>query len=188
MSAPKETKEKNQLPKLQNQLTESGSLSHLTQFRNRLDQGSRSSSRRGSGILVQKQVDLSKLDKEVQPILQTISILQKQHSDPTEPISNGVADTDDIDKLSVNNAIPLNVNSLHNNFNQTGQPKVKLKDSQINLIGNHKTNKIGNNNWLAKLPTASSFDNGAKKVSERLKDYSSVPLLSKVDKPNDSIV
>ncbi|CAG9568154.1 unnamed protein product [Danaus chrysippus] len=187
-SAPKETKEKNQLPKLQNQSTDSGSLSHLTQFRNRLDQGSRSSSRRGSGILVQKQVDLSKLDKEVQPILQTISILQKQHSDPTEPISNGVADTDDVDKLSVNNAIPLNVNSLHNNFNQTGQPKVKLKDNQINLIGNHKTNKIGNNNWLSKLPTASSFDNGAKKVSERLKDYSSVPLLSKVDKPNDSIV
>ncbi|XP_046971836.1 atrial natriuretic peptide receptor 1 isoform X1 [Vanessa cardui] len=183
---PNAPKEKAPLLKLQSQSVESGSLSHLTPFRQRMDPSSRSSSRRGSGTFIQKQVDISKLEKEAQPILQVIK-MQRQHSDPTEPVTNGVTETDD-DK-TVSNSVSLNINSLnHNNVNQTGQPKVKLKDCQLNPIGNHKPNKIGNNNWIPKLPTASSFDNGARKVNECLKDYSSVPLLSKAEKPNDSIV
>lgn len=171
--------------KTQTQSTESGSLSHLTPFRNRLDQSSRSSSRRGSGIFQQKIPDIAKLEKEAQPLLQTLSI-QRQQSDPTEPIINGITDNgEEIDKLSVSNSISLNVNSLnHSTSNPGGQPRVKLKEP----IPNHKSTKIGNNNWIAKLPTASSFDNGTKKGGERLKDYSSVPLLSKTDTPNDSIV
>ncbi|KAJ0172113.1 hypothetical protein K1T71_012086 [Dendrolimus kikuchii] len=178
---PNAPKEKHPLVKTQTLSTESGSISHLTPFRQRLDQGSRSSSRRGSGILNQR-IDVNKLEKEAQHLLQNLSI-QRQHSDPTEPITNGV---DDDDKLSVSNSISLNVNSLnHNSVNQCGQPKVKIKDMSLN--SNHK-NKVGNNNWIAKLSTASSFDNGTKKGSERLKDYSSVPLLSKAETRNDSIV
>ncbi|XP_050354958.1 atrial natriuretic peptide receptor 1 isoform X2 [Nymphalis io] len=183
---PNAPKEKAPLVKLQTQSVESGSLSHLTPFRQRMDQTSRSSSRRGSGTFIQKQIDISKLEKEAQPILQVIK-MQRQHSDPTEPVTNGVSETDE-DK-TISNSVSLNINSLnHNNVNQTGQPKVKLKDCQLNTNGNHKPNKIGNNNWIPKLPTASSFDNGARKVNECLKDYSSVPLLSKAEKPNDSIV
>lgn len=183
---PNAPKEKPLLIKTQTLSTESGSLSHLTPFRQRLDQSSRSSSRRGSGIFQQK-TDMSKLEKEAQPLLQNLSI-QRQHSDPTEPVTNGITDNvEDIDKQSVSNSISLNVNSLNHNSVHSSQPRVKLKDCQ-NSIGNHKTNKIGNNNWISKLPTASSFDNGTKKGSERLKDYSSVPLLSKADTPNDSIV
>ncbi|XP_039759867.1 atrial natriuretic peptide receptor 1 isoform X2 [Pararge aegeria] len=185
---PNAPKEKAPLAKLQNQSKNSGSLSHLTPFRQRLDNGSRSSSRRGSGVIFQKPTDVAILEKEAQPILQLIK-MQRQHSDPTEPVTNGVTDVEEFDKDSVSNTISLNVNSLnHNNVIQSGQPKVKLKDCQMNSIGNHKANKIGNNNWIPKLPTASSFDNGSRKVSECLKDYSSVPLLSKADKPNDSIV
>lgn len=185
---PNAPKDKPSLVKTQTLSTESGSLSHLTPFRQRLEQSSRSSSRRGSGIFIQK-TDTSKLEKEVQPLLQNLSI-QRQHSDPTEPVSNGVTDNgDDVDKQSVSNSISLNVNSLNHNSVQSSQPRVKLKDLQNqNSVGNHKTNKIGNNNWISKLPTASSFDNGTKKGAERLKDYSSVPLLSKADTPNDSIV
>lgn len=183
---PNAPKEKPSLVKTQTMSTESGSLSHLTPFRQRLDQSSRSSSRRGSGGIIQR-IDLNKLEKEAQPLLQNLSI-QRQHSDPTEPVTNGVTDnSDDLDRQSVSNSISLNVNSLNHNSVQCGQPRVKLKDCQ-NSIGNHKANKIGNNNWISKLPTASSFDNGTKKGSERLKDYSSVPLLSKADTPNDSIV
>ncbi|KOB69598.1 Guanylate cyclase [Operophtera brumata] len=170
----------------QTQSTESGSLSHLTPFRNRLDQSSKSSSRRGSGIFQQKIPDIAKLEKEAQPLLQNLSI-QRQQSDPTDPFTNGINDTnEELDKLSVTNSISLNVNSLNHNSVNQGQPRVKLKDQ--NSVVNHKSNKIGNNNWISKLPTASSFDNGTKKGSERLKDYSSVPLLSKTDTPNDSIV
>lgn len=172
------------LIKTQTQSTESGSLSHLTPFRNRLDQSSRSSSRRGSGIFQHKIPDIAKLEKEAQPLLQNLSI-QRQQSDPTEAVTNGITDNgEELDKLSLTNSISLNVNSLnHNSVNPGGQPRVKLKDQL-----NHKSNKIGNNNWISKLPTASSFDNGTKKGNERLKDYSSVPLLSKTDTPNDSIV
>lgn len=174
------------LIKTQTQSTESGSLSHLTPFRNRLDQSSRSSSRRGSGIFQHKIPDIAKLEKDAQPLLQNLSI-QRQQSDPTEPFTNGINDNEEeLDKLSVTNSISLNVNSLNHNSVNQGQPRVKLKDH--NLVVNHKSNKIGNNNWISKLPTASSFDNGTKKGSERLKDYSSVPLLSKTDTPNDSIV
>ncbi|XP_072933230.1 atrial natriuretic peptide receptor 1-like [Epargyreus clarus] len=180
---PNAPKEKPPLVKLQAQSAESGSLSHLTPFRQRLDHGSRSSSRRGSGSS-QKYIDISKLDKEAQPLLQVVK-MQRQHSDPTEPFTNGVTD-EELDKLSVSNSISLNVNSLNHNSVQT-QPKVKLKDCQVNSIGNHK-NKVGNNNWIPRLPTASSFDNGTKRGNECLKDYSSVPLLSKAEKPSDSIV
>lgn len=182
-SEPKETLP---LPKVQNlKTTESGSLSHLTSFRQRKDQGSRSSSRRGSGIFAQKVGEVDKIDKEEQPLLQDLK-LQRQHSDPSDPLSNGVSDqSEELDKLSVNNSIALNVKSLnHNSVNNSSQPKVKLKETFVN----HKSNKVGNNNWLPRLPTASSFDNGPRKGNECLKDYSSVPLLSKVDKPNDSIV
>ncbi|XP_075984818.1 atrial natriuretic peptide receptor 1-like [Anticarsia gemmatalis] len=182
---PNAPKEKPSLVKAQTLSTESGSLSHLTPFRQRLDQSSRSSSRRGSGVFSQK-TDLNKLQNEAQPLLQNLSI-QRQHSDPTEPVTNGVTDNGDEDRQSVSNSISLNVNSLNHNSVHSSQPRVKLKDCQ-NSIANHKTNKIGNNNWISKLPTASSFDNGTKKGSERLKDYSSVPLLSKADTPNDSIV
>lgn len=185
---PNAPKEKPPLLKLQAQSTDSGSLSHLTPFRQRLDQSSRSSSRRGSGVFLQKQTDVSKLEREVQPILQVVK-MQRQHSDPNERVTNGVVDAEELDKLSISNSMSLTVNSLnHNNVSQTGQPKVKLKEFQMNSMGNHKSNKIGNNNWIPKLPTASSFDNGSKKVNEGLKDYSSVPLLSKAEKPNDSIV
>ena len=185
---PKAPREKPPLKKLQAQSTESGSLSHLTPFRQRLDQGSRSSSRRGSGVLLQKQSDINKLEREVQPILQVIK-MQRQHSDPNERVTNGVVEAEELDKLSISNSMSLSVNTFnHNNLTQTGQPKVKLKESQMNSITNHKSNKLGNNNWIPKLPTATSFDNGARKVSECLKDYSSVPLLSKAEKPNDSIV
>ncbi|CAH0596451.1 unnamed protein product [Chrysodeixis includens] len=183
---PNAPKEKPSLVKTQTQSTESGSLSHLTPFRQRLDQSSRSSSRRGSGVF-QQRTDVTKLEKEAQPLLQNLSI-QRQSSDPTEPVTNGVTDNaEEVDKQSVSNSISLNVNSLNHNTINCSQPRVKLKDCQ-NSIGNHKTNKIGNNNWISKLPTASSFDNGTKKGSERLKDYSSVPLLSKAETPNDSIV
>lgn len=178
---PNAPKEKHPLVKTQTLSTESGSISHLTPFRQRLEQNSRSSSRRGSGIFNQR-IDVNKLEKEAQPLLQTLSI-QRQLSDPSEPIPNGVEEDD---KLSVTNSISLNVNSLnHNSVNQCGQPKVKLKD--MNSNANHKS-KVGNNNWIAKLSTASSFDNGTKKGSERLKDYSSVPLLSKAETRSDSIV
>ncbi|XP_041982760.1 atrial natriuretic peptide receptor 1 isoform X2 [Aricia agestis] len=170
------------LAKLQSQSIQSGSLSHLTPFKQRLD-GSRSSSRRGSGVFVQKP-DVNKLIKEAQPKLQVIK-LQRQHSDPTEIVTNGIDDKQD--KLSISNSIPLNVNSLNHKVCQSGQPKVKLKDCQTKSLGNHKT-KTGNNNWIAKIPTATSFDNGIKKSDEHLKDYSSVPLLSNGELPNDSIV
>lgn len=173
------------LAKTQTQSTESGSLSHLTPFRQRLDHGSRSSSRRGSGIFTVKN-DVSKLVKDAQPLLQTLKI-QRQHSDPTEPVTNGIDIGEEADKLSMSNSIPLNVNSLNHNSVNQGGPKVKLKDLQMNSVVNHKS-KVGNNNWIAKLPTASSFDNGTKKGSDGMKDYSSVPLLSKNDKTNDSIV
>ncbi|XP_063382132.1 atrial natriuretic peptide receptor 1-like isoform X3 [Cydia fagiglandana] len=181
-------REKPSLPKLQTQSTESGgSISHLTPFRQRLD-GSRSSSRRGSGIFQQRNNDFIKLEKEAQPLLQNLKI-QRQQSDPTEPVANGVTSAEDTDKLSVSNSISLNVNSLnHNSVSQSGQPKVKLKDCQTYSIGNHNSNKIGNNNWIPKLPQASSFDNGSRKSNHCLKDYSSVPLLSKADTPNDSNV
>ncbi|XP_059051758.1 atrial natriuretic peptide receptor 1-like isoform X2 [Achroia grisella] len=188
---PNAPKEKPPLIKHQTQSSESGSLSHLTPFRQRLDHGSRSSSRRGSGIFLQKSNDnskLEKLEKEATPLLQKLKV-QRQHSDPTEPVANGVNDnSDELEKISVTNSISLNVNSLNHNSVSHGQPKVKLKDCQMNSVGNHKSNKVGNNNWIAKIPTASSFDNGSKKVNEHLKDYSSVPLLSKSDTLNDSIV
>ncbi|KAJ8711871.1 hypothetical protein PYW08_008825 [Mythimna loreyi] len=184
---PNAPKEKPVLVKTQTLSTESGSLSHLTPFRQRLDQSSRSSSRRGSGIFQQK-IDMNKLEKEAQPLLQKLSI-QRQQSDPIEPVANGVTDNgDEVDKQSVSNSISLNVNSLNHNSIHCSQPRVKLKDCQTNAIPNYKMNKIGNNNWISKLPTASSFDNGTKKGTERLKDYSSVPLLSKADTPNDSNV
>ncbi|CAG9793364.1 unnamed protein product [Diatraea saccharalis] len=182
---PNAQKDKPSLIKSQTQSSESGSLSHLTPFRNRKDQGSRSSSRRGSGVLTQKGNDLIKLEKEAQPLLQNIKI-QRQHSDPTEPVINGVTDSEDLDKVNFSNPISLNVNSLSHNSVSHGQPRVKLKDCQMNTVGNH--NKAGNNNWIAKMPTASSFDNGCKKNNEHLKDYSSVPLLSKSETLNDSIV
>ncbi|XP_068619964.1 atrial natriuretic peptide receptor 1-like [Battus philenor] len=184
-NAPKEKP----LTKLQLQSNVSGSLSHLTPFKQRLDHGSRSSSRRGSGVFQNKTNDMNKLEKDVQPFLQVIK-MQRQYSDPAEPLTNGVTDHSiDVDKLNGSNSIALNVNALnHNSVNQCGQPKVKLKDCQMNSIGNHKPCKIGNNNWIPKMPTASSFDNGSKKGAECLKDYSSVPLLSKADTPNDSIV
>lgn len=184
---PNAPKEKPSLIKAQALSADSGSLSHLTPFRQRMEQSSRSSSRRGSGVYLQRFTDVNKLEKEAQPLLQNLSI-QRQHSDPTEPVTNGITDNgDDQDRQSVSNPISLNVNSLHNNTVNNSQPRVKLKDCQ-NSIVNHKTNKIGNNNWISKLPTASSFDNGTKKGSEKLKDYSSVPLLSKADTPNDSVV
>lgn len=183
---PNAPKEKPSLTKAQTQSTESGSVSHLTPFRNRLDQSSRSSSRRGSGVFVQKGNDLAKLEKEAQPLLQNLKI-QRQHSDP-DPVTNGVTDSEELDRVSVANSISLNVNSLNHNSVSHSQPRVKLKDCQMNSVGNHKSNKVGNNNWIAKIPTASSFDNGAKKSSEHLKDYSSVPLLSKAETLNDSIV
>lgn len=185
-NAPKD-KEKPLLVKSQTQSSESGSLSHLTPFRQRLDHGSRSSSRRNSGVFVQKQNEVSKLEKEAQPLLQNLKI-QRQHSDP-ETVTNGVTEnSEELDKVSVSNSISLNVNSLNHNSVGHGQPRVKLKDCQMNSIGNHKSNKVGNNNWIAKMPTASSFDHGSKKNSEHLKDYSSVPLLSKAETLNDSIV
>ncbi|XP_045504213.1 atrial natriuretic peptide receptor 1 isoform X2 [Colias croceus] len=179
-TAPKEKP----LVKLQAQSINSGSLSHLSPFRQKLDNSSRSSSRRGSGIIQQK-TDVMKLEKEAQPLLQVVK-MQRQLSDPTEPVANG-DHNEDTDKFSVTNSISLNVNSLnHNSVNQNSHPKVKLKDCQLNSI-NHLS-KIGNNNWLPKLATANSFDNGIKKGNQCLKDYSSVPLLSKTDKPNDSVV
>ncbi|XP_047510982.1 atrial natriuretic peptide receptor 1-like isoform X1 [Pieris napi] len=172
------------LVKLQTQSNNSSSLSRLTPFKHRLEHSSRSSSRRGSGIFQQKP-DLTRLEKEAQPLLQVVK-MQRQLSDPTDPVTNG--DHTDDDKLSVTNSISLNVNSLnHNSLNQNSQPKVKLKDAPINPI-NHLSNKIGNNNWIPKLGTANSFDNGTRKGNQSLKDYSSVPLLSKSDKLNDSIV
>ncbi|KAI8437473.1 hypothetical protein MSG28_011795 [Choristoneura fumiferana] len=181
-------KERPPLPKLQTQSTDSASLLHLTPFRQRLDHGSRSSSRRGSGIFQQKNNDYVKLEKEAQPLLQNLK-MQRQQSDPAEPVANGVPAPEETDKISVTNSLSLNVNSLnHNSVTQSGQPKVKLKDCQMNAIGNHNSNKVGNNNWIPKLPQASSFDNGARKGNQCLKDYSSVPLLSKADTPNDSIV
>lgn len=129
---------------------------------------------------------MAKLEKEAQPLLQNLKI-QRQHSDP-EPVSNGVTDSEELDKVSLANSISLNVNSLNHNSVSHSQPRVKLKDCQMNSVGNHKSNKVGNNNWIAKIPTASSFDNGSKKTSEHLKDYSSVPLLSKTETLNDSIV
>lgn len=183
-SAPKE---KPDLAKAQTPSVESGSLSHLTPFRNRLDPGSRSSSRRGSGIFTQKSADIIKLEKDAQPLLQCLTF-QSQNSDPTEPL-NGGTESEETDKTSASNSLALNVNSLNrNSVNQSSQPKVKLKDCQANSVGNHKSNKVGNNNWIPKIATASSFDNGSKKNNEGLKDYSSVPLLSKADMPNDSIV
>lgn len=185
---PNAPKEKHPIVKTQTLSTESGSLSHLTPFRQRLDHGSRSSSRRGSGVIFQPKItDVSKLVKEAQPLLQSLSV-QRQQSEPDQ-VANGVTENgEELDRLSVSNSISLNVNSLnHNSVSQGGQPRVKLKDCQ-NSIGNHKSNKIGNNNWISKLPSASSFDNGTKKCGERLKDYSSVPLLSKADTPSDSIV
>ncbi|XP_063832442.1 atrial natriuretic peptide receptor 1-like isoform X3 [Ostrinia nubilalis] len=182
---PNAPKEKPSLTKAQTQSTES-SVSHLTPFRNRLDQTSRSSSRRGSGVFIQKGNDIAKLEKEAQPLLQNLK-MQRQHSDP-DPVTNGVNDSEELDKVSVANSISLNVNSLNHNSVSHSQPRVKLKDCQMNSVGNHKSNKVGNNNWIAKMPTASSFDNGTKKPSEHLKDYSSVPLLSKSETLNDSIV
>ncbi|KPJ04576.1 Atrial natriuretic peptide receptor 2 [Papilio xuthus] len=187
---PNAPKEKPHIAKLQLQSNVSGSLSHLTPFKQRLDHGSRSSSRRGSGIFQQQKAnDLHKLEKEVQPFLQVIK-MQRQLSEPTEAVTNGVEDhSTDTDKLNPPNSIALNVSTLnHNSVNQSGQPKVKLKDCQINSIGNHKSNKIGNNNWLPKISSASSFDSASKKSTECLKDYSGVPLLSKAETPNDSIV
>ncbi|KAJ2954872.1 hypothetical protein O0L34_g3193 [Tuta absoluta] len=184
------TKERPSLVKLQAPSGESASISHLTPFRNRLDQGSRSSSRRGSGIFAPKNTDLQRLEKDVSPLLQSIK-MQRQHSDPVDPVhlaSNGVQDLADSDKLSVSNSLSLDVNTLNHPVTQETQSKVKLKDCQANSVGNHKSNKIGNNNWIPKMPTASSFDNGSKRNIERLKDYSSVPLLSKTDTAHDSIV
>ncbi|KAI5645832.1 adenylate and guanylate cyclase catalytic domain-containing protein [Phthorimaea operculella] len=184
------SKERPSLVKLQAPSGESASISHLTPFRNRLDQGSRSSSRRGSGIFAPKTSDLQRLEKDVSPLLQSIK-MQRQHSDPVDPVhsvSNGVQDLADTDKLSVSNSLSLNVNTLNHPVNQGTQSKVKLKDCQANSVGNHKSNKIGNNNWIPKMPSASSFDNGSKRNIERLKDYSSVPLLSKTDTTHDSIV
>ncbi|XP_014371532.2 atrial natriuretic peptide receptor 1 isoform X2 [Papilio machaon] len=187
---PNAPKEKPQIAKLQLQSNVSGSLSHLTPFKQRLDHGSRSSSRRGSGIFQQQKTnDVHKLEKEIQPFLQVIK-MQRQLSEPTEAVTNGVEDhSTETDKLNPPNSIALNVSTLnHNSVNQSGQPKVKLKECQINSIGNHKSNKIGNNNWLPKISTASSFDSASKKSTECLKDYSGVPLLSKAETPNDSIV
>lgn len=160
-------------------------VSHLTPFRSRLDHGSRSSSRRGSGIFISKTADAIKLEKEAQPLLQTLK-LQRQLSDP-ETVSNGVTETDELER-SMSNSISLTVNSLnYGAMSQNSQSKMKLKDCQGNSTGNHKS-KIGNNNWIPKISTASSFDNGTKRNNECLKDYSSVPLLSKAETPNDSIV
>ncbi|CAH2054244.1 unnamed protein product, partial [Iphiclides podalirius] len=187
---PNAPKEKPQIAKLQTQSDVSGSLSHLTPFKQRLDHGSRTSSRRGSAIFQQQKTnDLIKLEKDVQPFLQVIK-MQRQNSEPSEPVTNGVTDhAKDMDKLNATNSIALSVSTLnHNSVSQSGQPKVKLKDCQANSIGNHKSNKVGNNNWIPKMPAASSFDNGTKKCTESLKDYSSVPLLSKPETPNDSIV
>lgn len=158
-------------------------VSHLTPFRSRLDHGSRSSSRRGSGIFVAKSPDVIRLEKDEQPLVQTHKI-QRQLSDP-EPVSNGVTEVEEMER-SVSNSISLTVNSL-NYAAQNSQPKLKLRDSQGNCTGNHKT-KMGNNNWVPKISTASSFDNGTKKNNVSLKDYSSVPLLSKAETLNDSIV
>lgn len=181
---PSAPKDKKPLIKIQNQFNQSGSLSHLIPFKQRMD-GSRPSSRRGSGILITKPIDINRLEKEVQPKLHVVK-LQRQHSDPIDVTTNGGSDTLDEDKLSISFSIPLNTSP--NNVKIISQPKVKLKDSQINSVNNHKANKIGNNNWIPKLPTANSFDNGTKKSNEHLKDYSSVPLLSKAETPNDSIV
>ncbi|XP_026332130.1 atrial natriuretic peptide receptor 1 isoform X2 [Hyposmocoma kahamanoa] len=160
-------------------------VSHLTPFRSRLDHGSRSSSRRGSGIFISKTADAIKLEKEAQPLLQTLK-LQRQLSDP-ETVSNGVTETDELER-SMSNSISLTVNSLnYGAMSQNSQSKMKLRDCQGNSTGNHKS-KIGNNNWIPKISTASSFDNGTKRNNECLKDYSSVPLLSKAETPNDSIV
>ncbi|XP_060806014.1 atrial natriuretic peptide receptor 1 isoform X2 [Amyelois transitella] len=181
---PNAPKEKPQLTKTQALSADSGSLSHLTPFRQRVDglRTSRDDLRRNSAAFPQKSTD--KPDQETQPLLQTLK-LTRQHSDPIEPVANGLTDNgEDLDKVSVSNSISLNVNSLNHNSG----PRVKLKDCQANSIGNHKSNKVGNNNWIAKIPTASSFDNGTKKGSEHLKDYSSVPLLSKSEPLNDSIV
>ncbi|XP_050679275.1 atrial natriuretic peptide receptor 1 isoform X1 [Leptidea sinapis] len=173
-----------QLVKLQKQSTNSGSLSHLTSFRQRMDNNSRSSSRRGSGILYQKN-DVMKLEKEAQSLLQAVA-MQRQLSDPTEPVFNGATNYEESDKSTIIKSISLNVNSLnHNSVKQISLPKVKPKDLQKSSIEN---NKIANNNWIPKLPTANSFDNGLRKGNAVLKDYSSVPLLSRTEKPNDSVV
>lgn len=112
--------------------------------------------------------------------------IQRQLSDP-EPVSNGVNEIDDLER-SVSNSISLTVKSLnYGSASQNSQPKLKVRDPQGNSTGNHKS-KIGNNNWIPKIPTASSFDNGTKRNNEGLKDYSSVPLLSKAETINDSIV
>ncbi|KAL4713025.1 hypothetical protein ACJJTC_014659 [Scirpophaga incertulas] len=183
---PNAPKPKPLLSKSQTQSSENGSVSHLTPFRNRLDQGSRSSSRRGSGVFAQKGNDLIKLEKEAQPLLQNLKV-QRQHSDPLDTPLNGVPDSEE-PEVKLANSISLNVHSLNHNSASNAQPRVKLKDCQMNTIGNHKSNKIGNNNWISKMPTASSFDNGSTKTNEHLKDYSSVPLLSKSETLNDSIV
>ncbi|GBP18440.1 Atrial natriuretic peptide receptor 2 [Eumeta japonica] len=175
---PNTPKEKDVITKIQELSNNSGSLSHLTSFKQKFD--SKPSSRRGSGILVQKNGDTPKSEKEVQNIR-----FQRQHSDPMEPVSNGVTDLDDDRSSKVSNSISLNVNSLNHNSVSNSQPKVKLKDAKVKSMSNHK---VGNNNWIPKLPTASSFDNATRKGNESLKDYSSVPLLSKVEKPHDSIV
>lgn len=176
-------KEKPDLMKAQTISFESGTLSHLTPFRNRLDPGSRSSSRRGSGIFTQKSVDIIKLEKDALPLLQCLT-LERQNSDPTESLKG-----EEPEQTRASNSLALNENSLNRNSgNQRSQPKIKLKDCQANSVGNHKSNKVGNNNWIPKIATASSFDNGTKKNNDGLKDYSSVPLLSKADMPNDSIV
>ncbi|XP_053615284.1 atrial natriuretic peptide receptor 1-like isoform X2 [Plodia interpunctella] len=179
---PNAPKEKPPLTKVQALSGDSGSISHLTPFRQRVDglRTSRDDLRRNSGAFSQKSTE-NKQEKE--PRLQTLK-LTRQLSDPIEPVANGTTDNvEESDKVSVSNSISLNVNSLNHNSG----PRVKLKDCQVNSIGNHKS-KVGNNNWIAKIPTASSFDNGSKKGSEHLKDYSSVPLLSKSEALNDSIV
>lgn len=130
-----------------------------------------------------KTADVIKLEKEAQPLLQTLKI-QRQLSDP-ETVSNGVTETDELER-SMSNSISLTVNSL--NYGAVSQnSQSKLPKSNQNSTGNHKA-KIGNNNWIPKIPTASSFDNGTKRNNECLKDYSSVPLLSKAETINDSIV
>lgn len=171
---------------IQTSTNESGSVSHLSSFRNRMDQASRSSSRRGSGIFIRPNTaDVNRLEKEVQPLLQTLT-LQRQLSDPVEPLSNGGA-TNDSDNATFT-VVSSITSPNHSLVGQISQPKVRIKDAG-NSIGNHKANRTGINNWIHKIPTASSFDNGTKKNNnEHLKDYSSVPLLSKADIQNDSNV
>lgn len=182
---PKHLKSTSYYPMKPTLCVENTPISHLTPFRQKRDQNpSRSSSRRGSAIfLPQRSSDAAKLDAESKPLLQDSTTVV--HVVDANQANNGVSNEEAI----------LNTNSLINQLNHLSSnnpTKVKIKENPNATMNasSFKTNgnKIGNNNWISRLPTANSFDTGVRKQNEGLKDFSSVPLLSNVEKSTDSIV